>query len=263
MIPRAYVTEWRQQAPWPTDEQVEQDLVITRALVEMYDEEEVRRSFAFRGGTAMAKLHLATAHRYSEDIDLVQLNAEPIGQTLDALRSVLDPWLGPPSWKQTHARVKLVYRLSLGRGSTSQRKLKLEINTREHEPVLALASRPLSVECRWFQGRAEVTTYELDELLATKLRALYQRKKGRDLFDLATFLELDQVDPDRVIECFIRYLGRDGRRVSRVQFEANLAQKIKDADFQADVRALVADGTGFDEAAAAQRIREHLISRLS
>ena len=37
---------------------------------------------------------------------------------------------------------------------------------------------------RWFTGAAKVLTYDLDELLGTKLRALYQRKKGRDLFDL-------------------------------------------------------------------------------
>ncbi|MGH2469017.1 MAG: nucleotidyl transferase AbiEii/AbiGii toxin family protein [Chloroflexota bacterium] len=36
----------------------------------------------------------------------------------------------------------------------------------------------------WFTGSADVPTFALEELLGTKLRALYQRRKGRDLFDL-------------------------------------------------------------------------------
>ena len=36
MIPRDYITEWRSQAPWVQDFQVEQDLVISRALVAIF-----------------------------------------------------------------------------------------------------------------------------------------------------------------------------------------------------------------------------------
>ena len=36
MIPFDYITEWRAEAPWIDDAQVEQDLVISRALVEIF-----------------------------------------------------------------------------------------------------------------------------------------------------------------------------------------------------------------------------------
>ena len=36
MIPRANITAWRHHASWPANEQVEQDLVLSRALVEMF-----------------------------------------------------------------------------------------------------------------------------------------------------------------------------------------------------------------------------------
>ena len=58
-------------------------------------------------------------------------------------------------------------------------------------------------------------TYQLDELLGTMLRALYQRKKGRDLFDLFIASRRAKVDPPRVVECFTRYLEHDGKRVTR------------------------------------------------
>ncbi len=79
MIPRDYITEWRAEAPWVQDSQVEQDLVISRALVEIFSHPLLSESLAFRGGTALYKLHIRPAARYSEDIDLVQIEAEPAG----------------------------------------------------------------------------------------------------------------------------------------------------------------------------------------
>ncbi len=103
MIPRDYVTAWRAIAPWVEDAQVEQDLVVSRALVEIFSHPLLARSLAFRGGTALYKLYLTPAARYSEDIDLVQVDAGPAGAVMDA--TTLDPWLDEPRWKQTRARV--------------------------------------------------------------------------------------------------------------------------------------------------------------
>jgi hypothetical protein len=85
----------------------EQDLVISRALPEFFAHPLLRSSLAFRGGTALYKLYIAPPARYSEDIDFVQVKAEPIGPVMDALRATLDPWLGKPQWKQTEGRVTL------------------------------------------------------------------------------------------------------------------------------------------------------------
>ena len=91
MIPKDYITEWREHAPWVQDTQVEQDLVISRALVEIFRIPDIAERLAFRGGTALYKLHLRPAARYSEDIDLVQVAPGPIGVTFDAIRAVVDP----------------------------------------------------------------------------------------------------------------------------------------------------------------------------
>ncbi len=72
MIPLAYIREWRQRVPWTQDAQVEQDLIISRALVEIFSHPDLAENLAFRGGTALFKLYLSRA-RYSEDIDLVQV----------------------------------------------------------------------------------------------------------------------------------------------------------------------------------------------
>ena len=90
MIPQTYINEWQQIVPWKVKEQVEQDLIISRALVAIYSSDFLRERLAFRGGTALHKLFLQPQARYSEDIDLVQISAESVGNTIDTLREVLE-----------------------------------------------------------------------------------------------------------------------------------------------------------------------------
>lgn len=227
MIPRAYVTAWRAQAPWPTDAQVEQDLVLSRALVSVFSQSDVSRELAFRGGTALHKLHFRAAGRYSEDIDLVQVNAGPIGPLLDGARAALDPWLGEPRRRQGPGTATLVYRFDSTSLPVQPLKLKVEINTREHFSVFGLRGVEFAVASPRFAGRADLVTYELEELLATKLRALYQRRKGRDLYDLWSALTQLDVDEERLIACLHTYLGQEGASVSRAEFEENLAAKLR------------------------------------
>lgn len=263
MIPLAWITRWRSQAPWPTDAQVEQDLVLSRALVELYHDPLLSTGLAFRGGTALHKLFLATAGRYSEDIDLVQVAPGAIGPLLDAVRHRLDPWLGPASWKLGEGRATLVYRFETTSLPTQRMRLKVEINTREHGSVHGLRQATFAVESPWFSGAAELTTYELDELLATKLRALYQRRKGRDLYDLWQSLRTLLVNDQRVVATFEEYLRRSGAVITRRLFEDNLDQKLGDPGFSWDVRALLVDPEDYDASAAAKLLRERLLVRLS
>ncbi len=263
MIPRAHITAWRARAPWSTDAQVEQDLVVSRALVEIFSNELLAREVAFRGGTALHKLHFNPARRYSEDIDLVQVNAGPIGSVMQALRAQLDPWLGKPQWRQGQGRVTLHYRFESEMKPVTPLRLKVEINTREHFCVLGPRQTRFQVHSPWHGGAADVLTYELEELLGTKLRALYQRKKGRDLFDLSEALRrLPHLDAEKVITCFTRYLENDGHRVTRRQFPDNLADKVEDNVFLKDVPPLLALGVAFDPATAHERVRSAFLSRL-
>jgi predicted nucleotidyltransferase component of viral defense system len=262
MIPRDYVTEWRANAPWVADVQVEQDLVVSRALVELFSRSSVASALAFRGGTALYKLHLRPAARYSEDIDLVQMEAGPIGPVLKEVRAALDAWLGEPTWKQSEGRVTLNYRFQSEDVPSLAMRLKLEINSREHFTVMGYRTMPFEVSSRWFTGRADVATFALDELLGTKLRALYQRKKGRDLFDLARALGEAAVDRERVVACFSRYMQEQGERVSRAMFEQNLAQKRGDPIFTGDITPLLAAGAAWDMDRAFETVLGELVALL-
>lgn len=262
MIPKDFITEWRERAPWVLDRQVEQDLIISRALVELFSRKAIAEKLAFRGGTALYKLHLHPPARYSEDIDLVQTRPGGIGEVLDAMHAALDPWLGAPKWKQTEGRVTLSYRFDSEDAPPAPLKLKVEINSREHFSVHGIHDRRFDVSSRWFTGSAQLRTFELDELLGTKLRALYQRKKGRDLFDLAFALDHGGVDPQRVVDAFAKYIEADGLRITRAMFERNLAAKRTDVVFKADMSPLLVHGQAWDFDDAFERVWHELVSRL-
>lgn len=262
MIPKDFITAWRERAPWRLDAQVEQDLVISRAIVELFTVPEIAGSLVFRGGTALYKLHLAPAIRYSEDIDLVQVRAEPIGEIIDRARSALDLWLGQPRRVFKEGRVSLLYRFESEDAPPLKLRLKIEINTREHFTELGVKRLPFEVENPWFSGRAGVSTYAVDEMLGTKLRALYQRKRGRDLFDLWYALDLGRIDPPTLLACFDRYMTEEGRSVTRAQFEENLAGKRKQPDFRDDVGPLIRPGFSWDFEAAMDAVLENLVALL-
>ncbi len=262
MIPQGHIFQWRKFAPWNNDSQVEQDLVISRAIVDIFSDPFLAEALAFRGGTALYKLYLTPPARYSEDIDLVQVRPGPAGPMMDRLRLVLKPWLGDAKWKQSQGRVTLFYRFMSESVPTRRLRLKIEINTREHFSVLGLTNQGFSVESRWYSGSAEVTTYELDEMLATKMRALYQRRKGRDLFDLAIGLEDRHSNPEEIASVFGGYLSREEREVSRAMFEQNLSKKTVDASFIADVNPLLRQGFEWRPAEAGQKVSRQLVALL-
>ena len=141
-------------------------------------------------------------------------------------------------------------------------RLKVEINSREHFSVYGFKREPFAVSTRWFEGACDISTYALAELLGSKMRALYQRKKGRDLFDLAITLEKAAVDPDRIVAAFSEYMARDGHRVTRAQFERNIEAMLRDPQFNADIGPLLANEYSWDVESAAATVRSRLITQL-
>jgi predicted nucleotidyltransferase component of viral defense system len=235
---------------------------MSRAIVDLFSVPEIAGSLVFRGGTALYKIYLTPPARYSEDIDLVQIRAEPIGETLDRARAVLDPWLGEPRRVFHEGRVNLIYRFESEDSPPIKLRLKVEINTREHFSELGVKRVPFEVANPWFNGTADVSIYAIEELLCTKLRALYQRKKGRDLFDIWYALDQGRIDPAKLLACFRRYMTEDGRPVTRAQFEENLARKRRQPDFRDDVAPSLRPGFRWDFDVAMDGVLAELVAHL-
>lgn len=240
MIPMAYITQWRQVAPWPDDMQVEQDLILSRAIVVIFSNPFLSEQLAFRGGTALHKLFFSPAARYSEDIDLVRTAKGGIKEIIDVLRDCLEPWLGQPKTRQTGQSFKLLFHFSPEVSASIKQKIKIEININESFAVLDRLRVPFSVESPWFSQEAKVSTFQLEELLATKLRALYERKKGRDAFDLWLAIKEKEFDVTKTVAVFAEYMTRSNKTITKKLFADNLSLKLEDATFLDDIAPLLA-----------------------
>ncbi len=231
MIPRDYITEWRARAPWADNAQIEQDLVICRALVSIFSHPVLNDALAFRGGTAFYKLYLTPAARYSEDIDFVQVRAEPAGAVMDALREVLDPWLGKPQWKQTEGRVTFNYRFSSEDPTPLPLRLKVEVNTREHFTTHGLRRLPFAVAFPLVQRRRRHHHLRPRRTPWNQAPRPLSAPQGPRPVRYGDRARARCIDPARIVAAVRRYMDEGGHRVTRAEFEGNLAAKIEDKRF--------------------------------
>jgi predicted nucleotidyltransferase component of viral defense system len=282
MIPLREIAAWRAHAPWPNDMQVEQDLLLTRAMGTIFADDFLRGQVVMRGGTVLHKVHLAPAARYSEDIDLVLVGDRPPDHVEKALNRVLHPLLGAPrtnmwakvvlavrNWTMPSEILRLEWFYRPTFSAQEEAKLKIEVNCTERTPfydVVDLAFAPPVSETE----KILLRSYDIDEMLGTKMRALLQREQGRDLFDLWWALHLSgqgqaqhAVDPDRVVAAFNHYMEREGSVVRRDQFRELLDQKLTLRKFRHDMDAMLRPGLPpYEIDAAKAAVDQMLVARL-
>ena len=256
MITEADIAHWQQHAPWPTLEQIEQDLVLSRLIVEIANHPLLRNELVFRGGTCLHKVWLDRPWRYSEDLDYVRRSAGGVGEILNSIREVA----GTVGFDRVQTDVRRYPKVRLDttfvRGG--RMRIKIELNTFERTPARPTVTRALNVDSPWFSGTADVPTFALEEMVATKIRALFQRAKGRDLFDLWLAVTRAGARPTDVAACFDPYRPKSWT-VARAT--ANLDAKLLNQDFNSDVEHLVADWPeGYTIQAASQVARAVLKS---
>ena len=266
MIPSQNIVAWANVVPWVEPRQVEQDLLISRALVEVFSDHVLRDALRFRGGTALNKLHFPSPLRYSEDIDLVRTATGPISLIVDRLRAALEPWLGEARFAQSPVAPKLRFRVEPEDGSGGPIRLKIEINTRDTTAFDPPLAKRLEIANPWFTGHADIPTFSPEEMLATKLRALLQRNKGRDLYDLAYGLaSLEHLDVDRLVEVFGLYMESSGVNISRAQAQERMFAKLANPRLWLDVSPLLPADRAITPTVAAesfQRVFVDLVERL-
>lgn len=260
MIPANAITQWGVIRPWPNRAAIEQDLLLARTIVAIYDDPLLAGELVFRGGTCLHQLHLPTPLRYSEDLDFVRTTHSGIGELFDRLRAVAGVVGLEVYGTDTGEHPKMRMRTRAEDDVELWLRIKVEINTHETDTAMPLILLPFEVESSWFTGATQVLTFEPAELVATKIRALYQRSKGRDLFDLWLALTTMAVPAAAIRAAFATY--RPAGWTSALA-ASNLSAKILNPAFRHDLDPLVAHWPdGYDIDAAASLIRAELIDQL-
>ncbi|MGA2247692.1 MAG: nucleotidyl transferase AbiEii/AbiGii toxin family protein [Verrucomicrobiota bacterium] len=264
--------------PWAAQYQVEQDLLLCRAMVALFDDKFLNPQIAMRGGTLLHKVHLAPAARYSEDIDLVVVGTRPEAHVRRAIRRVLSDVLGAPKtsvWETLKLAIRnsvnpsRVLRMTYTARSIMEPNRTLEIvieaNVTERKPHRAVVEMPFSFPFRGKAVRTSVKGFDIHEMLGTKMRALFQRKRGRDLFDLFWALTKSptRVDPAEVVASFKHYLDQEGTQAGRDEFLGILDEHLKDRGFCSDMQPLLRTDITYDPQAAGDYVKSHLLNLLS
>ena len=149
MVIKSAIQQWREHAPWTDVSYIEQDLIISRALVSIFGDEFLASQLAFRGGTALHKLHMLPQVRYSEDIDLVQIT-KPI---MFRLGEVLE-FIPDRVTKQKRYNNTMLCRIQSEGTPPVQLRLKIEINCFEHFSEMGLHECLFLWRTNGFQARA-------------------------------------------------------------------------------------------------------------
>lgn len=283
MIEHAHLTVWQACAPWPKRSQIEQDLRMSRGVAAIFADAVLSDHLAMRGGTVLHKAHLAPAARYSEDIDLVLIKPMDPGALDQHLRRVLAPVLGQPAdsliadvWLAMRNAIRpsrilrTAYRF-VPVGLQREETIKVEVNLDEGASLYSL----VDVELDTLDGdgeryRAVVRSYDINEMLGTKTRALTQREQGRDLFDLFHAWQLSEagatpyrVDGAKAMQAFAWYLDKEGVRMSRDEASALLDARLHKAAFRRDMNTLLRPGLPrFDAVQAAAVVQSAYFKHL-
>lgn len=264
--------------PWAAQYQVEQDLLLCRAMVALFDDKFLSSQIAMRGGTLLHKVHLAPPARYSEDIDLVVVGTRPPDHIRRAIRRVLAEVLGAPKasvWDTIALAIRntvkpsRVLRMTYSARSIIEPNRVLEIvveaNVTERKPHRAVVEMPFSFPFRDKAVQTHIKGFDIHEMLGTKMRAMFQRKRGRDLFDLYWALTKSPtpVDPAAIIASFEHYLKQEGTKAGRAEFIGILDDHLKDRGFCSDMQPLLRTDITYDPQAAGKYVKTHLLNQLS
>jgi len=268
----------QQQVPWPNLRQIEQDLLLCRAMTALFDDGFLKTQVAMRGGTLLHKVHLAPASRYSEDIDLVVIGDRPDEHVRKAINRVLLGVLGRPTssaWQAVKLAVRnavkpskvlrVIYRVpSVTDPRGTPLEIVIEANVTERKSYRPISLLPFSYLFRDEMVATTVNGFEIHEMLGTKMRALFQRRRGRDLFDLYWALTEagTPVNPAEIIELFLYYLQQEGTVATRDEFIGLLQSHLNDRGFLTDMNALLRTGIAYDPVVAGDFVISNLLQLL-
>ena len=279
VLTRQDVLVHQREVSWAELYQVEQDLLLCLAMRAIFSDRFLVKEVAMRGGTVLHKVHLAPAARYSEDIDLVAVGESPEEHIRKALMRVLRPILGKERssiWTalklavRNAAKPSRILRCVYEVPSVSEPgrflRVEVEANVTERRPKYELQWLPFVFGFRGEAVSITLASFNIDEMLATKMRAMFQRKKGRDLFDLYWALTAPAAQPldlERVLVAFSHYMGAEGTYVPRSEFIAHLDECLADrAGFCTDMTDLLRVGVAYDPLKAGAYLKTELLARL-
>jgi len=254
------IRNWADEGGIPDLTLAELDYRLVHALQAIYADPFLRDRLYLKGGTALNKLYLSGPSRLSVDLDFNAVGPrervlQERTQISETVMSVLEQQDSDYNltYRWRYEQVTVYARFSPLSGAAQQR-LKLEISFIERFAILGREERTLLTSP--FDEPVPIKTYQLEELTSTKLRALYDRRKGRDIFDLSRITDFD-LDQAAVRKMVLYYFYRANKVFHYPTFVSNVERKIAERGFGDDIRGLIRRGSTLDWPAACEQVLNH------
>lgn len=248
------VKVWADEQSLPDLLFAELDYRLVKTLQALYSDDFLSERLCMKGGTAINKLYLGETSRLSVDLDFNHLGSkEEVLKEKRAVRELIMELLKkqdncydvhyerPYGLTRIKARYKTV-------GGPDQN-FKIEISHVERFPIIS----PVKKKIMTPDGLADIVTYTLEELTATKLRALLERFKGRDIYDLF-FISRLKPDSKIIRKMFLYYFYRSRKVFNpKVHYE-NIIKRYESGNYIDDVTAFIKPTVTFDLTAATKGV---------
>jgi predicted nucleotidyltransferase component of viral defense system len=251
---------WADEGGIPDLTLAELDYRLVHALRAVYTDPFLHDRLCLKGGTALNKLYLPGTSRLSVDLDFNAVGTKeqvlkertPIGEAIAAALEQQDSSYDL-TYRGRYDQLTVYARFSPLSGTARQR-LKLEVSFIERFAILGRVEQ--SLVPLPFDEPLAINTYHLEELTSTKLRALYDRRKGRDIYDLFRIADHD-LNQAAVRKMVLYYFYRANKVFHYPTFVSNVELKIAGRGFRDDVRTLIRHGTELDWETACQQVLVH------
>lgn len=245
---------WADQQGIPDLLFAELDYRLDKTLEALYRDDFLSKRLCLKGGTAINKLYLGETSRLSVDLDFNHLGSkeevlkerrEVRERIVELLKKQDDSYDIHSERRYEQTRIKARYKTVAG----PVRSFKIEISHVERFPIISPVKRHIITP----EGSAGVITYTLEELTSTKLRALFERFKGRDIYDLYFISQL-KLNPTITRKMFLYYFYRAHKVFNPKIHYKNLIKRYESGNYIDDVMAFVKPTVKFDLTTAAMTV---------
>ncbi|MBI2937176.1 MAG: nucleotidyl transferase AbiEii/AbiGii toxin family protein [Thaumarchaeota archaeon] len=230
----------------------EQDFRLVHMLTAIAENTDTAQKLYLKGGTAINKLYLQDKglSRLSVDLDFNHIGSKEqvIQERNEIINQLLKTVRKHDSYYHLDIRKKRYEQTTIHATYTSlaisdPQHIKIEISHVERFPILPTQIRPLSLPK---EGKVSLTTYSLEELISTKIRAFYDRLKGRDVYDLWSANRTGSLDKTAVRKLFLYYFYKDRKIFNPKTFFKQMHKAITENTISNDVSGYVRPDIGFN-----------------
>ena len=248
------VKVWADEQSLPDLLFAELDYRLVKTLQALYSDDFLSKRLCMKGGTAINKLYLAETSRLSVDLDFNHLGSkEEVLKEKHVVRELIMELLNKQDnsydvhYERAYGLTRIKARYKTVGGPVQN--FKIEISHVERFPIIS----PVKKKIKTPDGLADIVTYTLEELTATKLRALLERFKGRDIYDLFFISQL-KPDPKIIRKMFLYYFYRSRKVFNpKVHYE-NIIKRYESVNYTDDVTDFIKPTVTFDLKIAAKKV---------